>query len=126
LYAVIRAGGRQYKVAEGDVIEVERIKDSSDTVEFVPLLVVDDDGGTHSGKDALAGSRVQGRILSQSKGPKLDVYKFRNKTGYRRHTGHRQRYTSVEIASISLEARKSGGAAKSGGATKKKGSNDGT
>jgi large subunit ribosomal protein L21 len=102
LYAVIRTGGKQYKVAEGDVIEIERVGDASDVVEFTPLLVVDDDGVTHSGKAGLTGSRVRARVISESKGPKVDVYKFRNKTGYRRHTGHRQSYSSVEISGISL------------------------
>lgn len=115
MYAVIRTGGKQYKVAQGDVIEIERVKDAFETVEFTPLLVVDDDGVTHSGKGALAGSRVQGRIVSESRGPKVDVYRFRNKTGYRRHTGHRQSYSSVEISDISLEQPKSRSASKAKG-----------
>ena len=119
MYAVIRTGGKQYKVAQGDVIEIERVKDASETVEFTPLLVVDDEGVTHSGKGALAG-RVQGRVVSESRGPKVDVYRFRNKTGYRRHTGHRQSYSSIEISDILLEQ------PKSRSATKAKGSNDGT
>ena len=109
MYAVIRAGGKQHKVAKGDVIEIERVKDSSETVEFAPLLVVDDDGTMRSGKSALKGATVTAVILGETKGPKVDVLKYRNKTGYRRHTGHRQRYTSVEISDIKLPTRKSGG-----------------
>jgi large subunit ribosomal protein L21 len=104
VYAIIRAGGKQHKVAKGDVIEVERVKTSSDTVEFVPLLVVDDKGKARSAKSDLAKARVTGKVLGEAKGPKVDIVKFRNKTGYRRHTGHRQRYTTIQIADIKLTA----------------------
>lgn len=120
MYAVIRAGGKQFKVTKGDVIEIERLK-SSDEVEFTPLLIVDDDGKARSGKSELGRARVLGRVVGDAKGPKIDVTKFRNKTGYRRHAGHRQRYTSIQIADIKL----------SGGGSKKKaattgGSDDGS
>jgi large subunit ribosomal protein L21 len=101
MYAVIRAGGKQFKVAKGDVIEVDRLK-GSDEVRFTPLLVVDDDGTARSGKAELSAARVIGRVVGDAKGPKIDVTKYRNKTGYRRHAGHRQRYTSVQIADIEL------------------------
>jgi large subunit ribosomal protein L21 len=102
VYAIIRAGGKQYKVAEGDVIEIERTKEDSDTVEFVPLLVVDDKGKTRSAKSDLADARVTATIVGETKGPKVNVAKYRNKTGYRRNTGHRQKYTSVQISGIRL------------------------
>ena len=107
MYAIIRAGGKQHKVAKGDVIEVERVKDSGETIEFTPLLVVDDKGKTLSGKSDLAKARVTGTILGETKGPKIEVVKYRNKTGYRRNTGHRQKYTSVQISDIKLTASKS-------------------
>ena len=100
MYAVIRAGGRQIKVSEGDVIEVDRLRQSEGSIEFAPVLVVNDDGTTLSGREHLAGASVTGEVLGETKGPKLDVVKYRSKTGYRRHTGHRQRYTSVRISSI--------------------------
>ncbi|MEA2485102.1 MAG: large subunit ribosomal protein [Actinomycetota bacterium] len=102
MYAIIRAGGKQYKVAEGDVIEIERTKEDSDTVEFVPLLVVDDKGKTRSAKSDLANARVTATIVGETKGPKVNVAKYRNKTGYRRNAGHRQKYTSVQISGIKL------------------------
>ncbi|MGH2729157.1 MAG: large ribosomal subunit protein bL21, partial [Actinomycetota bacterium] len=68
------------------------------------LLVVDDKGKTRSSKSDLAKARVTGKVLGEGKGPKLDVVKFRNKTGYRRNTGHRQRYTAIQIADIKLAA----------------------
>jgi large subunit ribosomal protein L21 len=107
VYAIIRAGGKQYKVAEGDVIEIERTKEDSEKVEFVPLLVVDDKGKTRSDKSELAGARVTATVVGESQGPKVNVAKYRNKTGYRRNTGHRQKYTSVQISGIKMQARRS-------------------
>ncbi len=118
MYAIIRAGGKQYKVAEGDVIEIERTKESSDTVEFVPLLVVDDKGKTRSEKSDLADARVTATIVGETKGPKVNVAKYRNKTGYRRNAGHRQKYTSVQISGIKLTRARS--------ATKTKSTNEET
>jgi large subunit ribosomal protein L21 len=113
VYAIIRAGGKQYKVAEGDVIEIERTKESSDTVEFVPLLVVDDKGKTRSDKSDLADARVTATIVGETKGPKVNVAKYRNKIGYRRNAGHRQKYTSVQISGIKLTRARSAAKAKS-------------
>jgi large subunit ribosomal protein L21 len=104
VYAIIRAGGKQHKVAKGDVIEVERVKDAADTLEFVPLLVVDDKGKTRSARSELADARVMATVVGAAKGPKVEVHKYRNKTGYRRHTGHRQQYTSIKISDIKLTA----------------------
>ncbi len=100
MYAIIRAGGKQHKVAPGDVIEIERVKDGSDSIEFTPLLVVDDSGTTQSDKGDLSTARVVAKVLHETKGPKVEVNKFRNKTGYRRHQGHRQKYTTIEITGI--------------------------
>ena len=102
MYAVIRAGGRQLKVAEGDVIEVDRLRSTSGEVEFRPLLVVSDDGSARMGPSELAQASVRAQVLGETKGPKIEVTKYRSKSGYRRHTGHRQRYTSVRIAEIRL------------------------
>ena len=107
MYAVIRAGGKQHKVAKGDVIEVERVKGDSDTVEYVPLLIVDDKGKTRSAKKDLAEARVTGTVLGEKKGPKIEVMKYRNKTGYRRHQGHRQKYSTIQISDIKLTAGRS-------------------
>ncbi len=129
MYAIIRAGGKQHKVAPGDVIEIERVKEGSDSIEFTPLLVVDDDGATRADKGDLSGARVVGKVLGETKGDKVEVNKFRNKTGYRRHQGHRQKYTTIQIGDITL----SGARAASAGRTKEtekpatteEGSNDG-
>jgi large subunit ribosomal protein L21 len=107
MYAVIRAGGKQHKVAKGDVISIEKVKGDSDSVEFVPLLIVDDKGKARTSHKELADARVVGKVIGDEKGPKVEVYKYRNKTGYRRHTGHRQKYTSLQISDIKLTAGRS-------------------
>lgn len=101
MYAVIRAGGKQHKVAPGDVIEVERLSSEGD-VSFTPLLIVDDDGGVSSAPDELARATVTAKVVGEIKGKKLHVFKYKNKIGYRRKTGHRQKYTTLEIGDISL------------------------
>lgn len=102
MYAVIKTGGKQYKVQAGDVIEVERIKIKGDdpTVTLTPLLVVNDDGKTISGAKELGGLRVAAKVVGDTKGDKVTVFKYRNKTGYQSKTGHRQQYSLLEITSI--------------------------
>lgn len=106
MYAVIRAGGKQHKVAPGDVIEIERLSQEEGTVSFTPLLVVDDKGAVSSAPDQLAGSSVTAKVLGETKGKKLHVFKYKNKSGYRRKTGHRQKYTTIEIGDIKLSKAK--------------------
>ena len=105
MYAVIRAGGKQHKVSPGDVIEIERVKEGSESLEFTPLLVVDDKGKTSAGRSDLAKARVTATVVGDSRGPKVEVYKYRSKTGYRRHNGHRQHYTTIKIDDIKLSTR---------------------
>jgi large subunit ribosomal protein L21 len=102
MYAIIRTGGKQTKVREGDTIEVELLKGAADEVSFIPLLVVQEDGTAVSDRAALASASVTARVLGESKGPKVDIFKYKNKTGYRRRMGHRQRYTSLEVTAIAL------------------------
>lgn len=107
MYAIIRAGGKQYKVAPGDVIEIERVAEGETALEFAPLLVVDDQGNSRIAKSDLGGARVTATVVGESKGPKIDILKYRNKSRYRRHTGHRQKYTTIQIGDISLADRES-------------------
>ncbi len=111
MYAIIRAGGKQAKVREGDVLSVERIKDK-DTVSFTPLLVVSDDGTVISDKDALAKATVTAEVLGESAGPKVDIFKYKAKTGYRRRQGHRQKYTTIKVTGIAMGAKKAAKASK--------------
>lgn len=99
MYAIIRTGGKQAKVREGDVIDVERLRAEGE-VTFTPLLFVGDDGTVISDRDGLKEVRVVGKILGGSAGPKVDIFKYKSKTGYRRRQGHRQKYTTVEVTAI--------------------------
>jgi len=100
MYAIIRVGGKQAKVSPGDIIDVERIKSGSEQVSYVPLLVVDDKGNTITDRDKLAKMSVTAKVLGESRGPKVDIFKYKNKTGYRRRQGHRQTYTTIEVIAI--------------------------
>lgn len=102
MYAIIRAGGKQAKVQSGDVIEIERVKGDAEKLSFAPLLVVDDKGNAVSDRDILAKATVTAKVLGGSQGPKVDIFKYKNKTGYRRRQGHRQKYTQIEITEIKL------------------------
>lgn len=102
MYAIIRSGGKQSKVAPGDIVDVERLKDAGDTIEFTPLLVVDDDGSTVTDRGALEGITVKAKVLGEIKGEKIDIFRYKNKSGNRRRAGHRQRYTQLEITAIDM------------------------
>jgi len=106
MYAIIRAGGKQAKVQSGDVIEIERVKGDAEELSFAPLLVVDDKGNAVSDRDVLAKALVTAKVLGESQGPKIDIFKYKNKTGYRRRQGHRQKYTQIEITEIKLPGAK--------------------
>ena len=100
MYAIIRSGGKQTRVSEGYVIDVELLKDAGDEVTFTPLLVVDDEGTVITSRDELAGMQVKARVLGDVKGKKVEVFKYKNKSGYRRRKGHRQRHTRLEITHV--------------------------
>ena len=102
MYAIIRAGGKQAKVQSGDVIDIERVKTDSEELTFAPLLVVDENGTAISDKDALGKASVTAKVLGGASGPKIDIFKYKNKSGYRRRQGHRQKYTRIEITAINL------------------------
>jgi large subunit ribosomal protein L21 len=99
-YAVIKTGGKQYKVSEGDIIEVDKIvgKDGKFTFEEVLLLV--NDGKVIVGKPFIDGEKVEGKILEDIKGIKVRVSKFKSKVRYRRTTGFRASLTKVQIEKI--------------------------
>ena len=100
MYAIIRTGGKQAKVEKGDVIHVERLKGAEGEVTFTPLLVVDDKGNAVTDREKLKKMTVKAKILGEVKGDKIDIFKYKNKSGYRRRQGHRQRYSEIEILSI--------------------------
>ena len=99
MYAVIRTGGKQARVAEGDTIEVEKLGlDEGAEVTFEPLLLVD--GDTVLAGASLAGASVAARVVGTTKGPKINAMTYKNKTNSRRRFGHRQHYDRIEITGI--------------------------
>ncbi|NLM74163.1 MAG: 50S ribosomal protein L21 [Clostridiaceae bacterium] len=100
MYAVIETGGKQYKVQEGDVLFIEKIK-AEDGEQFVfdKVLAVSKDGSLVTG-NPVEGATVSAKVLGQGKGKKIIVFKYKPKKGYRRKQGHRQPYTKVQIEKI--------------------------
>ena len=100
MYAVIRTGGKQYRVTEGQRLDVERVGGGDDgTVAFTPLLVVDGDTVVARPAD-LRGASVTARLVGETKGPKIRGFSYKNKTNQRRRWGHRQKYATIEITGI--------------------------
>jgi large subunit ribosomal protein L21 len=101
MYAIVKTGGKQYKVAVDDVITVEKVVGAPGAeISLVPLLLVDGADVTHD-VDALAGATVTGKVVEHTKGPKIRIHKFKNKTGYHKRQGHRQPLTKVQVTAIS-------------------------
>lgn len=100
MYAIVQGGGRQHKVAVGDVIDIDRTTDEAGShVSLQPVLLVD--GATVTTDRAqLDAASVSAEVVGDSAGPKIKIVKFKNKTGYRRRIGHRQRYTRVKVTGI--------------------------
>ena len=100
VYAIVKAGGRQEKVSVGDVVVVDRLPgEVGDEIDLVPLMLVDGDTVTTAAAD-LAKSSVTAEILGEKKGTKINILKFKNKTGYRKRQGHRAKLTAVRITAI--------------------------
>ena len=100
MYAVIKTGGKQYKVAQGDKVRVEKLAGNvGETVTFDQVLLVAGDA-LKLGKPLVGGAKVEAKIVAQGRGRKLVVFKFRRRKNYRRHTGHRQPFTALEITNI--------------------------
>ncbi|MCG2797827.1 MAG: 50S ribosomal protein L21 [Cellulomonas sp.] len=100
VYAIVKAGGRQEKVAVGDVVVVDKMSASAgDTVELPALLLVDGEKVTTDAV-ALAKVKVTAEVVRDQKGPKIIILKFKNKTGYRKRQGHRQQLTRLKVTGI--------------------------
>ena len=108
MYAVIRTGGKQYRVTQGQRLAVERVGGDGGELSFAPVLVVDGDTVLATGDD-LAQARVTARVVGEAKGPKIDGFTYKNKTNQRRRWGHRQKYTTIEITGITAAAEQAAG-----------------
>ena len=101
MYAIVRSGGQQQKVAVGDVIEIDKVaSEVGDSLTLPAVLLVDGETVT-SDADKLAKVAVTAEVLGATKGPKITILKYKNKTGYRKRQGHRQKYTQVKVTEIS-------------------------
>ena len=107
MYAIIESCGKQYKVAEGDVVFFEKLNaEEGKKVTFDNVILVSDDGKVQVGNPYVKGVKVEGKVVSHGKGKKIIVFKMKAKKNYRRKQGHRQPYTKVEITAIKTAAKK--------------------
>ena len=103
MYAIIETGGKQYKVAEGDVIKVEKLAvEAGQEFDFDKVLVVAKESDVTVGAPYVAGAKVSASVLGEGKGKKVVVYKYKAKKGFHKKKGHRQPFTQLQIKSISL------------------------
>ena len=100
-YAIVKTGGKQYKVAEGDVLQIEKLDVEPGAEVALPAILLVDGDAVTSDAAALAKVTVTGEILEHGKGPKIRIHKFKNKTGYHKRQGHRQPLTSLVVRDIS-------------------------
>ena len=100
MYAIMRTGGKQYKVSVGDVVEVEKLPGEPGTEVSLPAVLLVDGSTVTADSAALGAASVRGRVVAQVKGPKIRIHKFKNKTGYHKRQGHRQQLTRVEVTGI--------------------------
>jgi len=101
MFAVIETGGKQYRVADGDTVYIEKLAGAvGDTVQFDSVLLLGDGDDVTIGKPAVAGATVSGEIVEHGKDKRLVVFKFKRRKDYRRRNGHRQNYTAVKITQV--------------------------
>jgi len=101
VFAIVRAGGRQEKVAVGDLVTLDRLAGKPGDVVSLPVLLLVDNGAVTTDAGVLASSSVTAEVVSHSRGPKIDILRYKNKTGYRRRQGHRADLSTVKITTIS-------------------------
>ena len=102
MYAIIATGGKQYRVAQGDVIYVEKLDAAENDAVSFDVLLVEKDGDLKVGAPLVEGAKVEGKVLQQDRGEKIVVFKYKAKKNERKKQGHRQPFTQVKIEKISL------------------------
>jgi large subunit ribosomal protein L21 len=119
MFAVIRTGGKQYRVAPNDIIEVEKVAGNpGDIIELAEVLLVGDDGGSKTGSPTISGAVVAAEVIEQRRGDKIVVFKKKRRSTYRRKNGHRQELTALRITEILTDGKKPSKAAPKTGAKK--------
>lgn len=107
MYAIIESCGKQYKVAEGDVVFFEKLDvEEGKNITFDKVILVSDEGKVQIGNPYVTGAEVEGKVVVHGKGKKIIVFKYKAKKNYRRKQGHRQPYTKVEITNIKTSSSK--------------------
>jgi len=101
MYAIVKTGGKQYKVTEGDLVEVEKVDGAPGAQIALPAVLLVDGADLTTDVDALAKVAVISEIVEHTKGPKIRIHKFKNKTGYHKRQGHRQKLTILKVTGIS-------------------------
>lgn len=99
MFAIIETGGKQYRVQKGDVLRLEKLEAEAGSTVDLPVLLLGGDSVT-IGAPRVEGASVKAQIVAHGRGEKIHIYKFKAKTNYRRHTGHRQPYTEVRVTDI--------------------------
>jgi large subunit ribosomal protein L21 len=99
-YAVIKTGGKQHKVIVGQTLNVEKLDNDGKTYEFNEVLLVVDGDKVEMGMPTISGMTVYAEVIAEVKGEKIEVFKYKSKSRYRKHTGHRQKYTQVKVTGI--------------------------
>jgi large subunit ribosomal protein L21 len=100
VYAIVRSGGQQQKVAVGDVIEIDKVEGAAGDSVTLPVVMLVDGEKVTATADDLAKATVTAEVVGPTKGPKITILKYKNKTGYRKRQGHRQKYTQVKVTGI--------------------------
>lgn len=101
MYAIIKTGGKQYRVSAGETVQVEKLDvEVGAEVVFDQVLTVVNDADIMIGKPVVEGAKVVGKVVEQGKGPKVRIFKYKAKVNYRKRQGHRQPFTAVEITAI--------------------------
>jgi len=100
MYAIVKTGGKQYKVAVGDLVEVEKVDGAPGVEIALPALLLVDGAELTTDVDALAKASVTGEVVEHTKGPKIRIHKFKNKTGCHKRQGHRQKLTVLKVTGI--------------------------
>jgi large subunit ribosomal protein L21 len=100
MYAIVKTGGKQYKVAVDDVVTVEKIVGEPGAEVSLPAVLLVDGDELTTDADALAGATITAKVVEHTKGPKIRIHKFKNKTGYHKRQGHRQPLTKLQVTKI--------------------------
>ncbi len=103
MYAIVKSGGKQYRVAPGDTIEVERLPNAiGEEIQLSDVMMVEQDGNVSTGKPFISGAHVLAKVVGEGKGDKVTHFDYRNKHRRRKTIGHRQVYTRLQISEIKL------------------------